>query len=526
MKKIPGYIRRNYYTIGLCAALSIAFVLRVLCLDVLPNILHIDEAALGYNAWCLAHFGVDRYLNEMPIYPQNYIYGGQSPLYTYLTSLFILATGGSLSIFLVRLPGLIFSMLVVLFCTRTIHLVFGSRNLALACAFLTSVLPYCIMHGRLGYDCNLMFGCCVLAMYSVARYASTQRLSDLCLCGFAFGLVMYSYAPSYILVPLFLGLSALYLLFVRKITVPRIFLWAACVCASCLPILLFIVSLLFQLKPFRFLCFNIYPFASGRVTEVSLENFRQKVWHAIQITLTHGGHTVDAVPKFDTMYCISIPFIVLGFLVAFCLLLHSLRTRRFHYSALFFLFYLASLVTAGLIDAVEIYRANYFFASYLYFLILGIYSVYRFIRSYRRAFAAVLAGGYMLWALSFIRYYFAIYEIVLYPQSLYFIPAAEAISFAESELPAETIYIDSMGFQEVQLFFSPISPYEWTKLRQEDGYGRYNFAVDYETPVSTSGAYLVRKENAEFIKTIDNFEIPHETIEYENYYLFYFEAKQ
>jgi len=527
VRKVSEYFRKYYYVIGLCAALSAAFLLRILYLTVLPNIIHIDEAALGYNAWCLVHFGVDRYLNEMPVYPQNFVYGGQSPLYTYLVYFLIRTIGnGNLSIFIVRLPGLIFSMLVVIFSIKTVRLVFNNKGLTLACAFLTAVLPYFIMHGRVGYDCNLMFGCCVMALYTLIKYVSTQKKTDLCICGIAFGLIMYSYAPSYILVPLFLTLSALYLLFVKKINIPKTILWAVCICISSLPILLFIISLLFKLEPFKFLCFTVYPFASARMSEVGLEDFWQKVWQSIKITLTHGGLIMDSVPKFGTIYSISIPFTVLGFLVSLYCFCNSLRTRRFHYSALFFLFYISSLITMGFIDAVEIYRANFFFASYIYFLVLGIYSICLFLKSYRRAFVLVLTGGYLMWSLSFIRFYFNIYEIVSYPNSIYFIPATEAIHFAESELSAETIYIDSIGFHEVQLFFSPISPYEWARIRQEDGYGHYNFMVNEMTPISTADAYLTRKENAEFIKAINDFEIPHETIEYENYYLFYFTDRQ
>lgn len=523
MKKAMASLQKNYYKAGLFISYIVAFILRILFLSDIPNILHIDEAGLGYNAWCLAHYGIDRYLNKMPIYPQNYVYGGQSPLYTYLVSLLILTVGkGSLSLFIVRLPGLLFSMLIVIFSTKTIHLVFRNRNLTLACSFLVSVLPYPIMQGRIGYDCNLMFGCCVIAMYSLVKYTSTEKTADLCICGTAFGLVMYSYAPSYIFVPLFLSLSALYLLYVRKLNIRRILLWAGCVCVSCLPILLFIMSLLLKLEPFKFLCFYIYPFASGRATEVSLEDFWSKVWHSIQITLTHGGFIVDSVPKFGTMYSLSIPFILVGFLISLYHFGSSLRKRRFHHSALFILFYVTSLVTMGLVDAIEIYRANFFFAAYIYFLLLGIYSVYGFIKNYRRAFVTVLAGGYLIWAFSFIQFYFHIYKVVIYPHSLYFIPAVEAIEFSESELSVETIYIDAAGFSEVQLFFSPISPYEWTETQCEGGYGRYNFVINGDTDLSTENAYLTRKENAEFIEMINHFEVPHETVEYENYYLFYF----
>ena len=39
--------------------LCITIFLRFYKLTILPDVLHIDEAALGYNAWCLANYGTD-----------------------------------------------------------------------------------------------------------------------------------------------------------------------------------------------------------------------------------------------------------------------------------------------------------------------------------------------------------------------------------------------------------------------------------------------------------------------------------
>ena len=75
-----------YFILGLMFLCTI--LLRVYKLAQLPDILHIDEAGLGYNAWCLAHYGTDRYLNVHPFYAQNFE-GGQSPLYTYMLVLLI-----------------------------------------------------------------------------------------------------------------------------------------------------------------------------------------------------------------------------------------------------------------------------------------------------------------------------------------------------------------------------------------------------------------------------------------------------
>ena len=94
------HVSRHIYALFLL--FGAALFLRAYRITQVPDIVHIDEAGLGYNAWCLANFGIDRYFNEMPVYPENFG-GGQSPLYTYLVVLLIKTVGkGSLSLFLLR----------------------------------------------------------------------------------------------------------------------------------------------------------------------------------------------------------------------------------------------------------------------------------------------------------------------------------------------------------------------------------------------------------------------------------------
>lgn len=121
------------YSINICLAglFVAAFLLRVYRIGELPDILQIDEAGIGYNAWNLANYGVDRYLNEMPIYPQNYN-GGQSPLYTYcLVLLLKLFPAAHLTPGLVRLPALFSSMLVVICGAKLLRMLFDDGRIVL-----------------------------------------------------------------------------------------------------------------------------------------------------------------------------------------------------------------------------------------------------------------------------------------------------------------------------------------------------------------------------------------------------------
>lgn len=517
-----------YYRLALTAIFLFALFLRGYRLAELPDVIHFDEASLGYNAWCLAHYGVDRYLNALPFYPQN-LDGGQSPLYTYSVVLLIKTIGmGNVSLFLVRLPGLISSMLVVIFGTKSMSLIFQSKKITLMSALLLTVCPYYIMHGRFALDCNMMLGCSTIALYCLAKYIKTQKLRDMFLVGITFGIVLYSYALSYFVIPIFLIFITLYMLYTHKITFRRSILLAFCVIVMALPVILFVCSLFLQLEPIKFLCFTISPIASERMSDVASSNFWENILDIVKITLTNSFYPLDAVDKFYTMYFTSIPFIVIGF---FCSIKHfwlSLKTRCFHYSLLYFLFFISGLITIGLTGTNYVYRANYFFISYLYFLVSGIYATYRFLHSYHHLFIGALSTCYLLWSLAFFRYYFNIYSIAdmyTYPHSLYFIPATEAVSFAREELEAENIYIDCVSMDTFHYFFFPVSPYE--KIAQEhsegSGHGRYYCEINYYTPIASDNAYIVRKENREFLNNLVASGLNWLTIEYPHYYLIYFE---
>ena len=514
------------YKISIYAILFLALFLRIYHLTQTPDVLHADEVSIGYNAWCIAHYGVDRYLNIMPVYAQN-LNGGQSPLYTYSVVLLLKLFGGdSIPLFLVRLPGAISSMLVIIWGTRIISSIFHNGKITVMCALLITICPYFVMHGRFAYDCNLMLSCSLIALHSLLRYIDTQKLSHLIICGICFGVVLYTYALSYFVISIFLCTTAIYLLYMKKISISRILIWATAVCITALPIILFIISLLFQLPAFRFLCFTIKPIATERMNDISPTGFWYNIITNIRLTLTNSFDPLDAVGKYFTMYYISIPFIIIGFLCSMYQFIVSLLKKTFHFSSIIVLFFLSSLITIGLVNDSHIYRANYFFASYIYFLVLGIVSVYHFVKIYRKLFIETLAICYLLWGLSFLRYYFNVYsvpDLYTYPNSLYFALAEEPISFVENELDADSIYCDCVTLSTCYLFYKPVSPYEFSGQSFDDveSLDHHYFEIDYYTPVASGNAYIVRKENNEFITKIHLSDIEFDTWEYGHYYVFF-----
>lgn len=328
-----------YFILGLMFLCTI--LLRVYKLAQLPDILHIDEAGLGYNAWCLAHYGTDRYLNVHPFYAQNFE-GGQSPLYTYMLVLLIKTIGcGNVSLWLTRLPAVIASLLLWGVGVKSISLIFHDRKFTIAAACFLAFCPYYIMSGRFALDCNLMLCCCAISLLFLLKYIQTNKLPFLIFCGISFGFTMYSYALSYFMVPIFLVLITLYLLYTRKITFPRAILFAITVCITAIPVILFACSLLFQWEPIHFLGFVISPIASDRMKDVASSSFWENVTDIIKITLTHSFYPQDAVDKFYTLYPVSIPFIVLGMVYSVYRVVISVVKKTFHPASLYLFFYIS-----------------------------------------------------------------------------------------------------------------------------------------------------------------------------------------
>lgn len=432
--------KQNWYQITLLFLFCVTVFLRFYKLTVLPDVLHIDEAALGYNSWCLANYGTDRYLNVLPFYPQNF-YGGQSPLYTYLVVLLIKFFGkGNLSVFLVRFPAAFASLLLWITGTRSMSLIFDNK----------------------------------------------------------------------------------------KITFPRILLWAVSACITALPVILFAYTLLFHAEPIHFLGFTISPISGNRMDEISFSSLGANLWNNLKITLTYSIYPMDSVDKFYTLYPVSIPFILLGMLCSVYDFGNSFRTRCFHSGTVYLFYFISCSFVVALTPTDHLYRANSIYICYLFFFLRGIRACCDFLTVYRKAFLSILAYGYVLWIASFMRYYYTIYSVLdlhTYANSFYFADISDIVTYIDENLGDKEIYADCVDVEEFLYFYYPISPYERVPLsaREEDDEIPKHYILNASTPLSPSAAYIVRKENQEFISYLNDSGLSCHTVEFSPYYLFYFD---
>ena len=223
--------------------IGVGVALRVVHFGSMPPGLNQDEASIGYDAWCLAHFGTEGNGVSWPVHLISWGNGGNAS-YAYMALPFVATFG--LAPFTVRLPMLIASLASLLLVWFVIERLFDERA-AWASAAVVALSPWHIMLSRWALDCNALpfLFLCGLSLLTASLEANRKFVWLLLAC-VIFGVSVYSYGAAYLAVPLFV-LSALVLCTGGGIFTKRQALTAALLFAlTALPMALYIVVNLFH----------------------------------------------------------------------------------------------------------------------------------------------------------------------------------------------------------------------------------------------------------------------------------------
>ena len=230
MKKLEQLIEEKYKII-MIIILIVGIFTRFIAIDKVPIGIQVDEAGMAYDAYCIANYGTDRFDNPYPIYMINYG-GGQSSLYTYLAAILIKIFGFSL--FIIRMPAFIFSIIYIIIA-YLITKEFKNKKLAILMEFLIVICPWHFMQSRWGLDCNLMSSLMLLSIYLLLK---AKKTIGYILAGISFGITLYSYAVSYLIIPVFLVLILIYLLYIKKIKIRNIIALGIPIAILAIPLIL------------------------------------------------------------------------------------------------------------------------------------------------------------------------------------------------------------------------------------------------------------------------------------------------
>lgn len=385
------------YYILLIIIFLLGVITRIIAFGEIPIGINVDEAGIMYDAYCIANYGTDRFENNFPVYMINYG-GGQSALYTYLSALLIKLFGFSLIV--VRTPALIFSILFLIFAFL-IAKDFKNKKIAIVIEFIAVIVPWHFMQSRWALDCNLMSAMMLISIYTLCK--SKKKIGYI-FSGILFGITFYTYALSYIIVPIALILLLAYMLFIKRIKKLDI------ICLF-IPIILIVIPLILNqlvnmkiIPEIKLSWISILKMWEYRANELNFYNILSNFIKMFKTIFMYDINDYNAFPIFGTVYYISIPFAVLGFIESIKNLKKDIREKKFTLDIIMFINFI-SVFICGIIVEPGINRMNAIYISIIYYISLGII----YVSENRKNIFYGIITLYLIFFILFLCYYFGIY---------------------------------------------------------------------------------------------------------------------
>lgn len=478
--------------------LILALFLRCYELGEIPKGIHIDEAGMAYDAFCLGNFGVDRYLNKLPVYLINYA-GGQSALYAYLAMIFIRFLG--IKTFVFRIPAVIMSMCSII----AIYLIgkkFLGNKSAILLLMLITINPWNIMASRWGLDCNLLAPCTILSICLLFKAVDGKWYNYL-IAGTMIGITLYSYAISYIIMPIFLLMIIIYMLYTKKITLKNVLILGIPIFILALPLMIMMLvnnGVINEINSF----ITIPKLFGFRVSEISIGNVFENI-KRIPKLFSFDGLTYNSVKEYGTVYYFTIPLIIVGIIVEAYNMCVNIKEKKFSINTGIFLFFISVLVCFFLLTDPNINRTNAIYFPLVFFQYSAIRFLYKKLN--KKTFnivAVILMILYGTHIVSFANYYFKEYPIENKYQ-YYFeddLINAIATTIGREELASKKVNIITKT-DEVYIYtllVEKISPYDFNKQKNEKNeWGRY---VYYLEEIHDDMVYVISKDYDCFVQRL------------------------
>lgn len=311
--------------------------LRFYHLTTLPDGLNQDEASIGYEAFSLAFYGVDRYGNPFPVYPITWGSGGGSPLLIYLTALSFKLFG--VSVFVLRGTVAFFGCLTLplfyLLVKEAKSSLSGlqssptglqSSPTGLLGMLLLAIAPWHILLTRWTLDYGLIpftFGLAILVLMKAARKKSTGLYV---LASALAALNMYSYGSANIVIPAFLLLSVFFLMRGKILSVRQLFLCMLMFLLVCAPLFLFYFINVCKLPEIITPFFSVERFRSDHTASVFLsfsdlflrgEGIKNSKELLLYLSVgVENGEYYTYMPGYWTFYVFTFPVTLIGFVVS------------------------------------------------------------------------------------------------------------------------------------------------------------------------------------------------------------------
>ncbi len=496
--------------------LLIGISARVLLFGSIPPGLNQDEASTGYDSYAILNYGMDRNGFHNPVHITSWG-SGQSALYVYFAMPFIALFG--LNVMAIRAVNLVFgiiSLLIFYFLAKRV----SNRSVALLSLFLLAISPWHIMMSRWAVDANLFPSVFLIAVFLLILSFDDKRFLPASL--FVFALSLYAYPTSFFIVPIFLLMVFLYLLYHKKIDIKSDFknlgMSVLLFAITALPVFLFVIINYFKMDSVHTALLSIprltgpprFSVASSLFNSDFSGSFYQHIIEVIKIIINQDDGLIwNSIPEYGYMFLFSLPFLVIGFVKLLSENLFS-KAKRFEKSFVFLAWLAVSFLLGGLLNPPNINRINILFIPLIFLIAVGIYYVLQNIRHFTVPIIILYLVSFSMFSFN----YFSTYPEKT--EQIFFESFGEAINYASnytSGRPDASVYVTNQVnmpyiyvlfyqrtnpeiFKSSVKFSNPGAEFQWVK-----SFGRYSFGIN-DINQSENAVYIIHNsEEGKFDKS-------------------------
>ena len=274
-----------------------------------------DEASIGYDAWAIANYGMDRNLTPLPAYLIAWG-SGQNAGYAWLLVPFVKIFG--LNLWTLRLP-MAFAGCLSLWALYTILRRAQDKRLALLGVFLLAICPWHVLKSRWALESNLFPDVLLWGAALLCTGIATKHLRWFYAACFMWGLSAWCYATSFIMLPLFILPVAVVLVRNKSLPWRHLLGCAGVFLLACWPIIAFTAINMWQLPAIQLPFLTIPRLFAMRQGEFAffgenpLGHLLQNAKATVSILLAQDdGMSWSVVQGFGLIYTFSLPLALVG----------------------------------------------------------------------------------------------------------------------------------------------------------------------------------------------------------------------
>ncbi|WP_394200596.1 NPCBM/NEW2 domain-containing protein [Marinagarivorans algicola] len=446
-------------TLFICIAV-ITIATRFIWLGELPGGLNQDEASMGYDAYALLEYGIDRNGIHNPVHMIAWG-SGQNALLAYISMPFIKIFG--LSVFSIRIaPALLgcFAVFIIFLLGRRIE----STNFGLIVAGITAISPWHIMISRWALESNILPVFMLTSVYLLIKASDNKRFLPLSF--FFFGVSLYAYAPSYLVIPLFLIMAGFYCMVFKVFTIKNIVISVFILIIVALPIFIFVLINTLKLPAFESDILSIPRYTgTPRYTHMSsiyggafFQETAKHLAHSIKILFIdfNDFELQNSAPKVGYLPKFSLPLIIGGFFIC---IWKATKNKSFNPVAIILIWFFCSFIVSGT-SSPAIHRMNTVIFPIIIFFAYGLYTLFNNSKALALAFCLILS----VTSYNFYKIYTTEYAVQV--SSFFFQGYGEAVRDAQQYLlDGESLYASDALNQPyiATLFHLKYDPNEYIK---------------------------------------------------------------